>query len=221
MPLNNSYSSTSQLPSLLPVFPLTGVLLLPGSELPLNIFEPRYLRLIDDAIASHRTVGMIQPKDPAGNLFGTLPLRRIGCAGRITQFSETGDRRYIIGLTGVMRFRIREETTTVEPYRLCDVDYSEFEHDLQSPPDVEIDREKFIQTLQSFSVARQIRLDPDELKRTTNDVLVNAVSVIGPFGPEEKQLLLEAPTIKSRADALITMMEIASAGDLGEYGKLQ
>ena len=222
MPINRHYQSLSELPSVLPVFPLTGVLLLPGAQLPLNIFEPRYLKMTDDALASHRMIGMIQPANPEDSLQGSPSLRQIGCAGRITHLAETGDGRYLLTLSGIARFRIVEECATSCLYRACKVDFSEFGSDLQSiPEDMTIDRDYFVQTLRSFSNAKNLRIDHKEISQATNETLVNAIAIMGPFGPEEKQALLESPTIRSRADALIAIMEIDLAHKMGANKNLQ
>ena len=208
---NARYLKASDLPDTIPVFPLPGVLLLPEGHLPLNIFEPRYLAMFDAALAGHRLIGMVQPAlhaPDAGTEGGALS--PIGCMGRITSFTETGDGRYIISLTGVCRFRLLEETTSGTPYRIFQ--HAPFISDLSGEDDDEaIDRENLLRVFRAFLDSNQLEADWDSVERASNQVLVNSLSMMSPFGPAEKQALLEAPDLKSRADALIAIMEIVLA----------
>jgi Lon protease-like protein len=216
-----NYQTIDSLPALVPVFPLPGVLLLPQAQLPLNIFEPRYLAMTDAAIRTDRIVGMIQPTDAGASLQGKPELRTVGCAGRITQFAETGDGRYLLTLTGVARFRITDELDTVTPYRQCNVTYGDFTADLEAPEDGGIDRNAVIEALKEFSKARNLRIDWRDIDKASNAMLINAMAMMGPFGPEEKQALLEAPDIKSRGDTLIAIIEIDLAKTCSATSKLQ
>lgn len=217
---NARYLKASDLPNAIPVFPLPGVLLLPEGHLPLNIFEPRYLAMFDAALASHRLIGMVQPAlqaAEAGTDGGALS--PIGCIGRITSFTETGDGRYIISLTGVCRFRLLEEATSGTPYRVFK--HAPFISDLSGEDDDEtIDRENLLRVFRAFLDSNQLEADWDSVERASNHVLVNSLSMMSPFGPAEKQALLEAPDLKSRADALIAIMEIVLAQGGMESGTI-
>jgi Lon protease-like protein len=215
------YQTIDSLPAVIPVFPLPGVLLLPQAQLPLNIFEPRYLAMTDDAIRTDRIIGMIQPADAGASLQGKPELRAVGCAGRITQFAETGDGRYLLTLTGIARFRIAGELDTVTPYRKCNVEYADFAADLEAPDYDGIDRTAIVDALKEFSKARNLRIDWRDIDKASNAMLINAMAMMGPFGPEEKQALLEAPDIKSRGDTLIAIIEIDLAKTCGTTNKLQ
>jgi len=208
---NARYLKESDLPETIPVFPLSGALLLPEGHLPLNIFEPRYLAMFDASIASHRLIGMVQPALQAleaGTDGGALS--PIGCIGRITSFSETGDGRYIVSLTGVCRFRLLEELEEKTPYRVFK--QAPFIADLSGEDGEEdIDRANLLRVFRDFLESNQLEADWDSVERAGNRVLVNSLSMMSPFGPAEKQALLEAPDLKSRADALIAIMEIVLA----------
>ena len=219
--MNSPPRSTDQLPAVIPVFPLPGVLLLPGAQLPLNIFEPRYLAMTDAAIKSDRLIGMIQPFDAAVSLQGNPELRPVGCAGRITQFAETGDGRYLMTLTGVARFQITEELDTTTNYRQCKVDFDAFASDLVQSDGEEIDRIALLAILRQFTEARHIRIDWKDIEKATNTMLVNAMSMMGPFGPDERQALLEAHDVKARAETLTAMIEFELAKTAGTTDKLQ
>lgn len=208
--------SLADLPDLIPVFPLPGALLLPRSRLPLNIFEPRYLAMLEDTLKTgHRMIGMIQPiVMPEGRASGRL--HQIGCAGRVTSFQETEDGRYLITLHGVSRFRIGELQDGFSPYLRADVDWTSFERDLGRPErDEDFDREKFLDVLSRFFATAQLSSDWDSLKQADAELLVNSLSMLCPFDPEEKQALLEAPTLANRRETLVTLMEFAlrSGGD--------
>lgn len=208
MSINTPYASPAELPAMLPVFPLPGALLLPRGDLPLNVFEPRYLAMVDDVLKSHRLIGMIQPA-PVLDALEASALAAVGCAGRITQFAETGDGRYLLALTGVARYRIVDEPTVMTPYRQCRVDFAEFCDDFAAARgEAEVDRTSILRTLEKFADANRLRVDWDEVEQAPNEILVNALSMMCPFGPGEKQALLEARDLKSRADVLIAITEI-------------
>lgn len=214
MNINCPYRDASLLPNIVPVFPLTRALLLPRGELPLNIFEPRYIAMIDDAIAGKRIIGMVQPL-PRQNGGDAPRLYSIGCVGRITKFSETGDGRYLVALTGVARFRIEEEIASAASYRRCRVNYDEFRVDLEAGAgEKEVDREGMIRMLRKFADSAQLEVDWASIDAAPNEALVNALSMMSPFGANEKQALLEAADLKSRAEILVALAEL----DLAQYG---
>jgi len=220
--LNASYTQLEHLPATIPLFPLSGALLLPRAQLPLNIFEPRYLAMVDHALCADRCIGMIQPASGAGSGLGAPPLRSVGCIGRITQFAETGDGRYFITLTGIARFRISEELEAPTPFRQCRGDYRPFAGDLVCAPQPRmLDRAALLDALKRFAKARQIRIDWEEVDRADDEALVNALSIMSPFGAEEKQALLEASDLVTRADLLVAITEIEIAGHEGGASKLQ
>jgi Lon protease-like protein len=198
------------LPTLLPVFPLAGVLLLPRGRLPLNIFERRYLAMFDDALAGGRMIGMIQPADPtAGDpspaLFG------VGCAGRITSFSETGDGRYLIALDGVARFRVAEEAQLHRGYRRVIPDWSPYIADLDEEP-CSIDRSRLVHLLQAYFRQQGLSANWDAISQAPDERLLTSLAMICPFSPSEKQALLEAGCLSERGRLMMTLLEIAIAG---------
>lgn len=206
----------ADLPDLLALFPLPGALLLPRSRLPLQLFEPRYLAMLEDALKTpHRLIGMIQP-NPVPGREGT-DLQRIGCAGRVTQFSETEDGRYMITLTGVSRFRIVEEVDGFSPYRRAKVSWSGFERDLgPMEVDPEFDRPEFLRLLEKYFAARELRTDWDTMKGAGDELLINSLSMLLDLEPEDKQALLEAPSLTTRRETLTTLIEFALRGGDGE-----
>lgn len=209
MPMNAVYRSPKDCPETIPVFPLPGALLLPRGQMPLNIFEPRYVAMFDDALRSDRMIGMIQP-DSEVESSGSVPkLFKVGCAGRITQFAESGDGRYLLTLTGVARFRVVEELSTTTPYRQVRADFSAFENDFIARfGEDDVDRDGVIEALRQFVKAMEIDVDWRGVEQAPNEALVNALCMMTPFGVREKQALLEAPDLKSRAEALIALTEI-------------
>ncbi|MBL4767336.1 MAG: LON peptidase substrate-binding domain-containing protein [Rhodobacteraceae bacterium] len=204
---------SADLPETLSVFPLPGALLLPGSRLPLHIFEPRYLQMIEDTLkTSHRLIGMVQP-DPS------MPdaLLHVGCAGRIVQFSESDDGRLMIVLAGASRFRIIEEKEGFCPYRRCEIDWSGFGRDLdKTPGKVDFDRVAFLDLLERYFSARQLSADWETMKDTEDELLINSLSMMLEFRPEDKQALLEAPTLATRGKTLMTLIEFALRGGSDE-----
>jgi Lon protease-like protein len=222
MGLNRPYQRIDELPNVLPVFPLAGALLLPRGQLPLNIFEPRYLQMADDALRTHRVIGMVQPNEHARPGRSGPAIHDVGCAGRVTQFGETGDGRLLLTLTGVCRFRIREELHASTPYRQCMVDYEDFAIDLDARAgEEEVDRQSLIRMLRAFAESNRIKLDWNEIERAPNEALVNALAMMSPFGSIEKQALLEAQTLKARAEVLVALAEIEFARDGGASSSLQ
>lgn len=208
-------SKDADLPGVIPVFPLSGALLLPRSRLPLHIFEPRYLQMLDDALKSPtRLIGMVQPSDRPGEE-EKRGLQRIGCAGRITQFSETEDSRYLITLTGVSRFRIQSEVEGFTPYRRCSVDWCGFERDTgKSESDPKFDRSGFLVLLERFFEAQGLSADWQTLKEADDELLLNSLSMMLDFEPEDKQALLEAPSLTTRRETLVTLIEFSMRGGM-------
>jgi hypothetical protein len=214
MPMNQSYDQPSDLPEVIPVFPLPGALLLPRGQMPLNIFEPRYLVMVDDALRlTHRLIGMIQPDTAHGGSETRPNLFRVGCVGRITQLAESGDGRYLIQLTGIARFRVLEELLVVPtPYRQCRVSYNDFIDDFTARKGEDaVDRKHLLRALRQFLEANNLKADWDGIENAPNEALVNALAMMSPYGTAEKQALLEAPDLKTRADMLIAMTEIELA----------
>jgi len=196
------------LPSILPIFPLAGVLLLPRGRLPLNIFEPRYLAMTRDALAGERLIGMVQPSDPSAR--GSEPtVYPTGCAGRITSFSETDDGRFLITLTGICRFRIREELPLLEGYRRVVPEWREFAHDLDSEDEPGFDRDRLLRGLRTYFQQHQIQADWDAITAVPGERLVTSIAMICPFDPSEKQALLEASDLGERARLLTAIVEMA------------
>jgi|SRR5580698_3430426 uncharacterized protein len=214
MPMNMAYRAPDAVPDVIPVFPLPGALLLPRGQMPLNIFEPRYLAMIDDALRSgHRLIGMIQPDPAHPGADETKPhLFQIGCVGRMTQFAESGDGRYLIQLTGVSRFRIVEELDVVTPYRQCRVTYAPFADDFTPRKgEDDVDRKALLRALTSFLKANNLKVDWEGIENAPNEALVNALAMMSPYDSAEKQALLEAPDLKTRAEILIAVTEIELA----------
>jgi Lon protease-like protein len=224
MPMNAAYRGPGDLADVIPVFPLPGALLLPRGQMPLNIFEPRYVAMIDDALRSgQRLIGMIQPDTARPGPPEKPHLYKIGCVGRLTQFAETGDGRYLIQLTGVSRFRLGEEMTVRTPYRQCRVAYAPFADDFVARKGEDaVDREAVLEALEAFLRANNLKTDWEDIEAAPSEALVNALAMMSPYGPAEKQALLEAPDLKTRAEILIavTQIELAKGNTEGET-KLQ
>lgn len=210
----------ADLPDTIPVFPLPGALLLPRARLPLHIFEPRYLQMLEDCMKTPtRLIGMIHPRElPSGQLHsGDKRLHAIGCAGRLTGFSETEDGRYMISLTGISRFRVREEVSGFTPYRRAVVDWSPFARDLgAAEKDPGFERESFMDLLVRFFEAMELSTDWSSLKEAEPELLINSLSMLCPFSPEDKQALLEAPSLTTRRETMVTLIEFALRGGTGE-----
>ena len=220
MPMNAVYRGPIDLPEIIPVFPLPGVLLLPRGQMPLNIFEPRYLAMIDDALRDgHRLIGMIQPDGARPSPEDRPTLYKVGCVGRITQFAETGDGRYLLQLTGIARFRVEEELAVQTAYRQCRVTYVPFASDFVARKgEEEVDRKALLDSLSAFLKANNLKTDWEGIEKAPNEALVNALAMMSPYGTAEKQALLEAPDLKTRAEILIavTEIELAKSGTNGE-----
>jgi uncharacterized protein len=197
------------LSSILPIFPLPGVLLLPRGRLPLNIFEPRYLAMTRDALAGERLIGMVQPTDP--RIVGDNPaVYPTGCAGRITSFTETDDGRFLITLTGISRFRIREELPLLDGYRRVVPEWSEFARDLDSEDAPGFDRDRLLRGLRTYFQHHKIEADWDAITSVPGERLVTSIAMVCPFEPNEKQALLEAPDLDERARLLTAIVEMAA-----------
>jgi uncharacterized protein len=207
----------ADLPDMIPVFPLPGALLLPRARLPLHLFEPRYLQMLDDTLKTkHRLIGMIQPREmPAGST--EKRLHAIGCAGRLTGFSETEDGRYMITLSGISRFRVKEEVQGFTPYRRCNVEWSAFGRDMgPTEDDKSFDRESFLKLLGRYFTAMEMSTDWGSLNEAEPELLINSLSMLCPFDPEDKQALLEAPSLTTRRETLVTLLEFALRGGTNE-----
>jgi Lon protease-like protein len=211
--MNVTYHGPGDLPDVIPVFPLAGALLLPRGQLPLNIFEPRYLAMIDDALRSGlRLVGMIQPDAARPGPEGKPNLYTVGCVGRLTQIAESGDGRYLIQLTGIARFRIEEELSVATPYRQCWVTFAPFKDDFTARKGEDaVDRDSLLKALKDFLEANNLKADWDGIENAPNEALVNALAMMSPYGAAEKQALLEAPDLKTRAELLVAVTEIELA----------
>lgn len=218
------YRRPSDLPSRIPVFPLRGVILLPRASLPLNVFEPRYLAMVDDAMSGRRIIGVIQPVGPTDESGVESPpgksvaLRKVGCAGRITAYQELDDGRIVISLTGIARFETLGEEASELPYRSMRVSYDRFADDFAESADAaEVDRSHLLRVLKSYLEANQLKADWNAIISAPIEFLVNALSVMSPYGTEEKQALLEARDLKTRAEVLVALaeMELASSGGGG------
>jgi Lon protease-like protein len=220
MPINASYRGPADLVEIVPVFPLSGALLLPRGQMPLNIFEPRYLEMIDDALRDgHRLIGMIQPDVAHSGETEKPALFQIGCVGRITQLAESGDGRYALELTGICRFKLVEELSVATPYRQCRVDYFPFVDDFTARKGEEnVDRQAVLRVLADFLKANRLKVDWDGINQAPNEALVNALAMMSPYGAAEKQALLEAPDLKTRAEILVavTEMDLAKKNTSGE-----
>lgn len=202
----------ADLPDTIPIFPLEGALLLPRSRLPLHIFEPRYLQMIEDALKTGtRLIGMVQPNVIPGR--EGMGLQTIGCAGRISQFSETEDGRYMITLAGISRYRIVKETEGFAPYRRCEVSWEGFAPDLQDEEaDTAFDRKPFLDALSRYFDVRGLSADWEALTDADDELLINSLSMMLDFESEDKQALLEAPSLRTRRETLVTLIEYALRG---------
>jgi len=202
------------MPDVIPVFPLPGALLLPRAKLPLHVFEPRYLSMIEDCMkTSSRFIGMVQTYQSGGE----AKLHSIGCAGRLNQFSETEDGRYMVTLSGVSRFRIKEEVEGFAPYRRCHVSWDGFERDLgKVEKDETFDRPAFMAGLKRFFEYQELSTDWETMQEADDELLINSLSMLCPFEPGDKQALLEAPSLSTRRETLTTLIEFALRGGADE-----
>tara|TARA_R110002096_G_scaffold113077_7_gene246060 strand:- start:11567 stop:12217 length:651 start_codon:yes stop_codon:yes gene_type:complete len=212
----------ASLPTNIPIFPLGNALLLPHSRLPLNIFEPRYLAMLDDVLKTdHRLIGMIQPI-PSDERIGNPQVKSIGCAGRLTSFSEASDRHCLITLTGACRFRVERVHNGFLPYATADINWDEFGDDLNpAKKDAALDRPHFMAVLERYFQVMDLSTDWNSMKDAEDEMLINSLAMLCPFAPEEKQALLEAPTMIRRFETLITLMEFALRENSGDKGVLQ
>jgi len=201
--------TTPNLPETIPVFPLPGALLLPRARLPLHIFEPRYLAMLEDAMKTPaRLIGMVQPCDGKGG-----DLHKIGCAGRLTAFSETEDGRYMITLSGISRFRILSEVEGFTPYRRCNVSWTGFDRDRgPAEQDKGLKRETFFPILRNFFETEELKTDWESLQEADDELLINSLAMLCPFDAEDKQALLEAPSLETRRETLVTLIEFNLRG---------
>jgi Lon protease-like protein len=215
---NAHYRRKADLPSVLPVFPLTAALLLPGGRMPLNIFEPRYLQMLDEAIAGARVIGIIQPSlDGSLRADGEPQLCAVGCMGRVISFAESGDGRYLISLQGICRVRVGQELEVKTPYRPCRI--VPFLGDLdEEQAGADVDRPALLKAFRAYLKANELEADWEGVSRAENGVLVNALSMMAPYGPAEKQALLEAPDLKMRAETLIAITEMSMVRDNEDFG---
>jgi uncharacterized protein len=217
---NARYLTEADLPEQVAVFPLSGVLLLSGGHLPLNVFEPRYLSLVDDALKGNRLIGIIQPvfSEADESPQGTPELCKVGTFGRITTFGETGDGRYVIDVSGVCRFRLLDEISQHHPYRKFRV--TPFMSDLSEPEDdPAVNRDALLGAFRSYLDANKLEVDWEAVTKTSNRTLVNSLSMMAPFGSREKQALLEATDLKTRAETLVAMTEMVLARSFGDAAK--
>jgi Lon protease-like protein len=201
------------LPAEFPIFPLPAALLLPGGKLPLNIFEPRYLAMTEDCLASGRALGVIQP-DPAAPAADTGPgLYRVGCLGRISAFSETDDGRFLITLTGVIRFAVKEELASRRGYRRIRGELAPYRTDLDLSGELnEFDRSAFMRALRAYFARSGLEANWATLERLPDAMLIITLSMLCPFEPVEKQALLEAETEADRARVLLALLQMGGAG---------
>ncbi|WP_310618463.1 LON peptidase substrate-binding domain-containing protein [Flexibacterium corallicola] len=211
---NATYSAINDVPRVVPVFPLPGGLLLPRAHLPLNIFEPRYMALVDAALRTDRTVGLVQPalNTKEDELEGRPKLCSVGCVGRITAFQETGDGRYLLTLSGISRFNLVGELEERSQFRRGAIDLTQFAQDFTPGlGEEDVDRDLLLKTLRAYLTSNDLEADWDGINDADNEVLVNALSLMSPFGAREKQALLEAESLKMRAETLIALTEVELA----------
>jgi uncharacterized protein len=211
-----SYTSLADLPVTLPVFPLTGAVLLPRGQLPLNVFEPRYLAMIDAALAGTRFIGMIQPVEHEETVLAPT-LSKVGCAGRITSFRETDDKRYLITLTGICRFRIAEEFIADSPFRQVRPDYTPYLGDLTEDSTDHFPRDRLLGALKAYLAHRDLKADWRAVTNAPPETLVNALAMLCPFEPMEKQALVEARNWQERVDTLVALLEMDSTSASGNH----
>jgi uncharacterized protein len=216
MKLNRTFADPADLPATIPLFPLEGALLLPRRPIQLTVFEPRYLSMLDDSLCGDRLIGIIQPSSAEETSDPPPELYPLGCAGRIVQYAEIGDGRCFLTLMGVARFHLIGEVRTTRPYRIAEVDYAPFAEDFrEGAGEAGVDREGLLSTLRQFAEAKEIKIVWSDIRQASNEALVNGLSMMSPCGPREKQALLEAPDLKSRAEMLvaITTIELARGED--------
>ena len=221
MKLNRSFARPSDMPAIIPLFPLEGALLLPRRPIQLTVFEPRYLAMLDDALSGERVIGIIQPSSELAETDPHPELYRLGCAGRIVQYAEIGDGRCFLTLMGVARFRLAAELGGDLPYRVAEADYAPFADDFkEGAGEGAVDREGVIETLRRFAEVNDVKVAWSDIKKASNEALVNGLSMMSPCGPKEKQALLEAPDLKSRAEMLVAITSIELARGEGAAGQI-
>ena len=219
--LSERYRGPADLPSRLPVFPLLQAILLPRVTLPLNVFEPRYLHMLEDVMSTSRVLTIVQPagvedESPEGK---SVRLRSVGCVGRVTSYEEADEGRLLITLTGIARCSIVEEVAIAKPYRICTVSYERFAGDFQAGAgEDDVDRQGLLGALKSYLAANNMRADWSAISKSSTESLVNSLSIAAPYGPEEKQALLEAPDLTSRAQMLVALAEMELAAGAGGSG---
>ena len=216
MKLNRTYAGPKDMPATIPLFPLEGALLLPRRPLQLTVFEPRYLAMLDDALSGERLIGIIQPTAPETTAGPPPELYTIGCAGRIVQYAEVGDGRCFLTLMGVARFRLAAEMHYATPYRVAAADYAPFADDFtEGAGEAAVDRDSLLATLRRFAEVNDVKVAWGDIKKASNEALVNALSMMSPCGPREKQALLESVDLRSRGEMLvaITTIELARNND--------
>lgn len=197
-----------RLPEILPAFPLSGALLLPGCRLPLNVFEPRYLQMVQDAVEGDRMLGVIQPLDPESDDYEP-PLQSIGCAGRIGSLERSEDGRCLISLVGIQRFEIVGEVGNDKLYRTIEVSWNTFASDRLHVPASRIDRDQLVANLRAYFATRGLEANWAAIDETENEELVNSLAMVCPFDPSEKQALLEAHDADARSRLVIALMNMA------------
>jgi Lon protease-like protein len=202
-----NYNSIIELPSRLAIFPLTGAVLFPQTQLPLNIFEPRYIQMIDEVLSTpDRIMGMIQPNLSKTDLKSN-ELKKVGCAGRISSFSETGDGRYLVTLTGLIRFEIAQELDTTTPYRQIMTNYENYQEDLKPSNTENIDRKNLLFLIKKYLEQKNLLIDWEIIEQSPTEQLINYSGVLVPFEAEEKQLLLETKTLFERCKTLESLFQ--------------
>jgi Lon protease-like protein len=216
VPITDRYRTVADMPKAVAMFPLRGAILLPRASLTLNVFEPRYLALVDHVLAGDRLIGVVQPAPEAGNgespAGKSFPLRHVGCAGRLVSFSEADDGRLTIALTGVARFAVGGDIAGDTPFRLSQVDFRPYANDFVTGDGEEgVDRPRLLATLRNYLVANNLSADWERIDGASSERLVNTLSILSPYGPEEKQALLEAPDLRTRAEVLVALAEMELA----------
>jgi Lon protease-like protein len=218
--ITERYQAPADLPQLVPVFPLRRTILLPRAVLPLNVFEPRYLTMLDDVMAGARVLLIVQPADGEGESppGKSVELRRVGCVGRVTSYQELEDDRLGISLTGIARCILTGEVETPKPYRLIKVSFERFLGDFLPGGEEAVDRQGLLTALKAYLEARQLRADWAAVSKASNEWLVNSLAIVAPYGSEEKQALLEAADLKARAEVLVALSEMELAAGAGGSG---
>lgn len=215
------YAGPADLPQRVPVFPLQGAILLPRAALPLNVFEPRYLQMVEDVMSTSRVLCIVQPdtadeESPPGK---EVALSKVGCVGRITSYQEAENGRLLITLTGVARCTIVGEVDIAKPYRVCTLDYERYLTDFNAGAgEDDVDRQGLLRALKAYLEARKLRADWSAISKSSNEMLVNSLSIVSPYGPQEKQALLEAADLKTRAEVLVALAEMEMAAGAGGSG---